>query len=98
MDEGGHLNITAKPEDHDRVSITIADDGCGIPQEEIEHIFEPFYSTKTGAGGTGLGLSITYGLVQELGGAIAVNSLEGNGTRFTITLPLQNGIEERKEG
>ncbi len=92
MDEGGHLDITAKCENNDHVLITISDDGCGIPQKEIEHIFEPFFSTKTGQGGTGLGLSITYGLVQDLGGNISVTSMGGKGTCstcFTITLPLQ---------
>ena len=97
MSEGGHLNIMAERENNDLISVTIADDGCGIPQGEIDHIFEPFFSTKAGQGGTGLGLSITYGLVQELGGSISVMSLEGEGTRFTITLPLELGEKEREE-
>jgi len=97
MSEGGHLNIMAERENNDLISVTIADDGCGIPQGEIDHIFEPFFSTKTGQDGTGLGLSITYGLVQELGGSISVMSLEGEGTRFTITLPLELGEKEREE-
>jgi two-component system, NtrC family, sensor kinase len=89
MDEGGHLKITARDDNNGYISVTIDDDGCGIPQEDIDHIFEPFFSTKTGQGGTGLGLSITYGLVQELGGSITVQSEVGAGTSFTIRLPLQ---------
>ncbi|MDY6880966.1 MAG: sensor histidine kinase [Desulfatiglans sp.] len=88
MDDGGHLDIMAEGKGNGLVSISIADDGQGIPEGEIKHIFEPFFSTKTGQGGTGLGLSITYGLVQELGGDISVWSKPGEGTRFTISLPL----------
>ena len=88
MDDGGHLDIMAGCENNSLVSISIVDDGQGIPEAEIKHIFEPFFSTKTGQGGTGLGLSITYGLVQELGGDISVWSETDEGTRFTITLPL----------
>ena len=62
------------------------DNGPGIPESQLESIFEPFYSTK-GEFGTGLGLSITYDLVQKLGGRIAVRSSVGEGTTFTVTLP-----------
>ncbi len=89
LDDGGHLDISAKREDKDLVSIIFTDDGCGIAKDELNRIFEPFFSTKTGQGGTGLGLSITYGLVQELGGKISVTSELGKGTRFTIVLPLK---------
>ena len=91
MQKGGNLKISAGMSGDDRVSITITDDGCGISQANLKHIFEPFFSTKTMAGGTGLGLSITYGLVQELGGSIDVKSEEGKGTAFTVTLPLAIG-------
>jgi len=94
MDDGGHLTIVARRELGDDVSATIADDGCGIDDKEITQIFEPFFSTKTGQGGTGLGLSITYGLLQELGGRISVESKVGEGTLFTITLPLY--MDEKK--
>jgi len=94
MDDGGHLTIVAKKDGNNDVSVTIADDGYGIDEKEITHIFEPFFSTKTGQGGTGLGLSITYGLLQELGGDIGVRSKVGEGTVFTITLPLY--MDEKK--
>ena len=63
------------------------DDGVGIREENLNQIFDPFFTTKKG-GGTGLGLSITYGIVEKLGGDIAVESRVGAGTRFTVTLPV----------
>ncbi|MDP2105369.1 MAG: ATP-binding protein, partial [Desulfobulbaceae bacterium] len=62
---------------------------------DLKRIFEPFFSTKTKTGGTGLGLSITYGLVQELGGKIQVESELGKGTKFIISLPLKSQQQER---
>lgn len=88
VDDGGSLNIKIEPKAAQRgIVIQFADDGCGIPKEEIHRIFEPFFSTKTGQGGTGLGLSITYNLVREIGGEITVDSEVGQGTCFTINLP-----------
>lgn len=95
MNEGGHLDITARREDENFVSVTISDDGCGIPQADLKRIFEPFFSTKTGRGGTGLGLSITYGLVQEIGGGIRAQSEMGKGTSFIVTLPLEVDKKEQ---
>lgn len=89
MNNGGHLDIAVRREADHGIAVSIADDGCGIPPEDIERIFEPFFSTKTGQGGTGLGLSITYNLVQEIGGSIQVQSQVGKGTRFTVHLPMQ---------
>ncbi|MFH2046584.1 MAG: ATP-binding protein [Pseudomonadota bacterium] len=93
--DGGEIVITAKREGTDLISVTFTDNGQGIPKSDIERVFEPFFSTKTKQGGTGLGLSITYGLVQELGGSIGVQSEEGKGTSFVVTLPLKM---EKKEG
>ena len=66
--------------------INIEDNGEGISRENLEHIFEPFYTTRMGYG-TGLGLSITYGIIQKLGGRIRVESELGKGTKFIICLP-----------
>jgi two-component system, NtrC family, sensor kinase len=88
MTTGGAVRIEAEVEG-DRIRIEISDTGCGISKENMEYIFEPFFSTKTEVGGTGLGLSITYSLVQELGGRIEVSSKVGKGTRFTIILPMK---------
>ena len=70
------------------VDICITDTGVGISEEHLEHIFEPFYTTK-GKYGTGLGLSITYGIVQKLGGKISVKSKLGEGTKFFVHLPIK---------
>ena len=87
LDDGGGIDIKARMKDNERVEVAIADNGCGIPAEDIKRIFEPFFSTKTIRGGTGLGLSITYALIRELGGSIEVDSKVGEGTTFRITLP-----------
>lgn len=85
--DGGRLAVTIENADAHHVKIQFADDGHGIPKEDLERIFEPFFSTKIGKGGTGLGLSITYSLVKELGGSLDVESQLGKGTTFTVTLP-----------
>jgi signal transduction histidine kinase len=87
MQDGGRLDIVVNQQGDGQLEIIVADNGHGIPHADLKHIFEPFFSTRTGHTGTGLGLSITYGLVQELGGEIAVESRVGEGTRFIITLP-----------
>jgi len=69
------------------VVITVTDNGCGIPQSAMSRIFEPFY-TSDDENGTGLGLSIVQGIVQEHGGKITVMSVVGQGTTFTIRLPI----------
>ena len=94
--DGGRIDITAKYEGADLVSVTFTDDGCGIPGADLERVFEPFFSTKTRHGGTGLGLSITYGLVQELGGNIGVQSEAGRGSSFIVTIPLKMEKKEKK--
>jgi two-component system, NtrC family, sensor kinase len=88
MEKGGHLDIQVAPEPPGRIRVRIIDDGCGIPEDDLHHIFEPFFSTKTSRGGTGLGLSITYNLAREIGGEIQVTSDVGHGTCFTVLLPL----------
>ncbi|MEK0431374.1 MAG: hypothetical protein RL139_1178 [Gemmatimonadota bacterium] len=70
------------------VAITITDEGKGIPRSELDRIFEPFYTTKPPGEGTGLGLSICYAIVQEHGGQLTVESVEGRGSTFTVTLPV----------
>jgi two-component system, NtrC family, sensor kinase len=94
--DGGRLEIMAAREGRDSISIRFKDNGCGIPEEHLQRVFEPFFSTKTREGGTGLGLSITYGLVQELGGHIDVESEVDKGTTFIITLPLAIAKKEKK--
>jgi signal transduction histidine kinase len=71
------------------VSVSFEDTGVGIPQENLSKLFEPFFSTKKKGKGVGLGLSVAYGIIQEHGGSIHVQSEEGRGTTFTIELPLK---------
>jgi len=95
LDDKGKLTVKAIPEPANLI-IQISDNGHGIEKENLEKIFDPFFSTKLDSGGTGLGLSITYGLVRELGGSIDVDSTIGKGTTFTITLPyiMPTEVEE----
>ena len=74
------------------VQISIADSGCGIARENLQSIFDPFFTTKAVGKGTGLGLSLVYGIVENHGGSIMAKSKPGEGTIFTIELPL--GAEE----
>ncbi len=87
----GRLTIDAHPDD-EQVVIHVRDTGCGIPEENLERIFEPFFSTKQHADkpdrrGLGLGLAICRDIIEELGGSISVESQVDVGTTFTITLP-----------
>ncbi|WP_148294320.1 ATP-binding protein, partial [Azospirillum sp. B506] len=73
------------------VSIEVIDTGCGIARENLQRIFEPFYTTKEVGSGTGLGLSTVYGIVRQTGGFVLVDSAVGEGTTFTILLPHHQG-------
>lgn len=84
--EGGMINIAAM-RDGDHVKITVADSGVGIPKEDLERIFEPFYTTKPPNKGTGLGLYLCDRIIKGLGGQIDVESEVGRGTAFKIKLP-----------
>ncbi|MEW6413331.1 MAG: ATP-binding protein [Candidatus Zixiibacteriota bacterium] len=71
------------------IEILCVDQGVGIPPEDIKKIFEPFFTTKEVGKGTGLGLSVSYGIIKEHGGEIKVKSAPGEGTTFTVILPVQ---------
>ncbi len=86
LPQGGEIRVRTSVED-DSVILTVEDSGAGIAQENIGRIFEPFWTTK-GFQGTGMGLAGSYGIVQRHGGEISVASEPGNGTSFTIRLPL----------
>ncbi|MEO6811159.1 MAG: ATP-binding protein, partial [Isosphaeraceae bacterium] len=81
--------VRTRAEGPDRVRIEIEDDGCGIAPELRDRIFDPFFTTKPVGIGIGLGLSISYGIIQDHGGQIEVDSTPGQYTRFTIHLPTR---------
>jgi C4-dicarboxylate-specific signal transduction histidine kinase len=78
--------------------VKFADTGPGIPAGLEQRIFDPFFTTKEVGTGTGLGLSITYGIIQEHGGTIAVESSAGEGARFAVELPLAPEIRGQENG
>jgi signal transduction histidine kinase len=91
MPEGGELVIETRSSSRygaPFASVEIKDSGEGIPPENLPRIFEPFFTTRADQGGTGLGLSVTFGIVSEHGGAIEVESIPGEGSTFTVFLPL----------
>ena len=87
MPKGGTLSVGMSKEDN-RILIRIQDTGVGIPVEIKDRIFEAFFTTKQKVKGVGLGLSVCYGIIKDHGGDIKVESQEGKGTTFAITLPI----------
>ena len=87
MPDGGTLTIATKIQTPNTLAISILDSGCGIQQEDLKHIFEPFFSKKQK--GTGLGLAITKGIIEDHGGKILVESNVGEGTTFTLEFPMK---------
>jgi len=95
MNEGGKLTVTTRlvhgsesPTDQRYLEIVFTDTGCGIASQNLDRIFEPFYTTKDKGKGTGLGLFVSYGIIEKHGGTIDVTSELGVATSFTIRLPL----------
>jgi signal transduction histidine kinase len=88
---GGQITVRTDyfPESR-KVGIQIQDSGAGIPHGLLDKVFEPFFTTKES--GTGLGLAITHGIIVQHGGRIQVASEPNQGTTFTITLPITNGM------
>jgi len=94
MARGGRLAIQSKVSADRRIIIvSFADTGPGIPESARERIFDPFYTTKEH--GTGLGLSISYGIIEQHGGTIGVESVVGKGSTFTIQLPIVTDESEK---
>lgn len=88
MQEGGKLTISTRSCDKGHVEILFADSGCGIPSENLEKIFEPFYTTRER--GTGLGLAITKQIIEQHHGEIRIESEPGRGTTVTVNLPTEH--------
>lgn len=102
MPDGGELQIRIKAlPGEDYVALRVRDTGCGIPQDKLPRIFEPYFSTKHGAdasgkGGTGLGLSTARQIIESHRGRIKVESSVGKGTAFTIRLPLAHVPDDQQ--
>ena len=102
MSRGGWLEIETEPVDLDRhmvnqapgtaagafVRLSVTDSGVGLKENDLPHLFEPFFSTKGPGRGTGLGLSVVYGIVQQHKGLVEVSSTVGQGSRFDVYLPV----------
>jgi hypothetical protein len=88
MPAGGELRVHTGMNES-MVIVEIEDTGTGISEEDIKRIYDPFFTTKGTSKGTGLGLAISYGIIQEHGGRILVDSEPGKGTRFRLKLPTR---------
>ena len=87
MDRGGVLTVRVdEAADARRLEIRVSDTGCGIRPEDLSHIFEPYFTTKPS--GTGLGLAIAHNIIEAMGAEIAVQSVPGAGTTFTLKVPV----------
>lgn len=92
MPDGGTLSVTTRfTPDRSGLEIVFADTGVGIPPENIPKIYDPFFTTKSF--GTGLGLAISYGIIRQRGGTIEVESVVGQGTVFTVRIPIAAAAE-----
>ena len=85
---GGVLEIDARSENDDAVVVEVADNGVGIPEEDLKQIFEPFFTTKVDGAGTGLGLSIVRDIVTQHGGTLTAERRPERGTLFRLNLPV----------
>jgi two-component system, NtrC family, sensor kinase len=93
MTNGGNLTLCSrKLENTGQVQVEVRDDGVGMPKDVLGKMFEPFFTTKEHGRGLGLGLAISRNIVDRHAGKIAVSSVPGHGTTFTITLPLQSNL------
>ncbi len=84
--QGGNIRLSTGRNSEGKITVSIKDDGPGIPQDVMDRIFDPFVTTKDAGKGTGLGLSICYGIIKRYDGKITVNSKLGEGAEFVITL------------
>ncbi len=91
MESGGELGVDAEVVDGASVRVRVTDTGPGIPLENLSQIFDPFFTTKDPGMGTGLGLSVSHGIIEEHGGRIEVTSELGQGTTFSVYLPVAEG-------
>jgi signal transduction histidine kinase len=97
IEHGGRVTVSVRMRGNE-ARITVEDDGCGMTDDVIQHLFEPFFTRRRSGQGTGLGLSITYRIVEEHHGQIAAHSDgHGLGSKFTVTLPLRQPASRRNQ-
>ena len=89
MTDGGRVTLVTRLSNGDAV-LSLSDNGSGIPEDEREKIFEPYFTTKPSGVGTGLGLAITRNIIRDHKGRISVQSEVGVGTTFTIEIPISS--------
>jgi CheY-like chemotaxis protein len=103
MPDGGEIGVTIEkaaevPDAQPMLRISVSDSGCGIPDDVLERVTEPFFTTKEAGKGTGLGLSMVSGFVNQSGGELRIHSVEGEGTRIEMLLPATEVEAEVKRG
>jgi two-component system NtrC family sensor kinase len=89
IEEQGEIVIATRQEGDEHVIISIADTGCGIPEQILSKICDPFFTTKEVGKGTGLGLSIVDEIVRSHGGELRIQSKVGKGSTFSVVLPIR---------
>jgi len=95
MPDGGTLELSSRYDtDRDVMIVRVKDSGCGIPREDLAHIFEPFYTTKKEGYGVGLGLSTVYGIMEQHHGSVNVESQSGAGTAIILELPVSDSNKD----
>ena len=86
VDRRGHIKIQTS-KSNESIMLTVEDNGKGISKEDLQNIFNPFFTTKTR--GTGLGLAISRKIMKEHGGELLIDSIPSKGSRFTLSLPMK---------
>ena len=92
----GTITITTRELDG-YIELSVQDTGCGIESSHLDKLFNPFFTTKPEGQGTGLGLSISFGIAQEHGGTLHASSKDGEGSCFTLCLPIHNPLDDNAE-
>jgi signal transduction histidine kinase len=97
IEDFGEITLRTQTYDDHHVAVSIKDNGCGIPDEIMDKIRDPFFTTKDVGTGTGLGLSIVEEIVRAHGGRLEVESVPGEGSEFTVILPVRHAQSSETE-
>jgi two-component system, NtrC family, sensor kinase len=93
----GKVAIASRRSAPGHLEVTVTDNGCGIPAQDMARVFQPFFSTKPAGKGTGLGLALANSIVEEHGGSIRLESAAGSGTTVHVELPIWRGKQNDAE-